>query len=127
MIDALEEYTNNIKESLDELADYSFMKLKQLDDLLSKNIIAWDMGRLVLVTRCCYECGYLNEVEAWKFLDQAYQISIDPYDSWQEFGAGYALGRAMWSGNNLTLTGILEITKGLLEDENSPWRQYPFK
>ena len=40
----------------------------------------------------------------------------------EELARGYVFGRAMWSGPNITLEGILQIADGLLHDEESPWR-----
>ena len=33
----------------------------------------------------------------------------------------------MWSGNTMSLTGIIEIAQGLLQDDASPWVQCKFK
>lgn len=43
-----------------------------------------------------------------------------------DFASGYVIGRAMWSGSNMSLTGIISITQGLLQDEESPWKQCLF-
>ena len=84
------------------------------------------MGRLVLVTRCCFDAGYITEEEAWRYILNARQASKEQYTSWHDFASGYVTGRAMWSGSNLSLTGIISITQGLLQDEESPWKQCLF-
>ena len=48
-------------------------------------------------------------------------LSTLRYTSWEEFAAGYVIGRAMWSGSGMSLMGIISIAQGLLEDEESPW------
>lgn len=123
-IDRIREYLSNLRESIDELMQENF--LKQRADLAQCSILAWDMGRLVLVTRCCFDAGYISDEEAWSYIWNARQVSKEKYASWIEFAAGYVIGRAMWSGNNMSLTGIISITQGLLQDDESPWKQADF-
>ena len=123
-IDRIREYISNLQESIDELMQEDF--LKQRADLAKCSILAWDMGRLVLVTRCCFDAGYISDEEAWSYIRNARQASKEKYASWNEFAAGYVIGRAMWSGSNMSLTGIISITQGLLQDDESPWKQADF-
>jgi len=118
------EYRSNLQEAMDELMEENF--LKQPADLAQCSILAWDMGRLVLVTRCCFDAGYISDEEAWHYIMNARQASKKQYASWDEFASGYVIGRAMWSGSNMSLTGIIAITQGLLQDDESPWKQVAF-
>lgn len=120
----IREYCSNLQESIDELIQEKF--LKQQADLAQCSILAWDMGRLVLVTRCCFDAGYISDEEAWRYIFNAHKASKEQYTSWDDFASGYVIGRAMWSGNNMSLTGIISITQGLLQDEESPWKQVAF-
>lgn len=122
----IKEYISNLQESLDALIVYDFIKLKRPADLYQHSIAAWDMGRLVLVTRCCFDTGYISDEEAWHYIFNAHNLSQNVYISWKDFASGYVIGRAMWSGNTMSLTGIIAITQGLLEDEKSPWKQCEF-
>lgn len=119
-------YISNLQESLDKLIGYDFVKMKQPLDLYQQSIVAWDMGRLVLVTRCCFDAGYISDEEAWQYIFHARRLSQEHYTSWEDFACGYVIGRAMWSGNTLSLTGILDIARGLLQDDESPWKQCAF-
>lgn len=119
----VKEYISNLRESLGDLIGYDFIKLNQPADLYRQSIAAWDMGRLVLVTRCCFDSGYLSEEEAWRYIFDAHRLSKESYASWEDFAGGYVIGRAMWSGNTMSLTGIISITQMLLEDEESPWKR----
>lgn len=116
-------YVSNLQESIDTLIGCSFVQLNQPEDLYQQSIVAWDMGRLVLVTRCCFDVGYISDEEAWHYILHARQLSQKVYRSWEDFASGYVIGRAMWSGNTMTLPGIIGIAQGLLEDEESPWKQ----
>lgn len=120
----IQEYCSNLQESLDELIQENF--LKQQEDLAQCSILAWDMGRMVLVTRCCFDSGYISYEEAWRYIFNARQASKKQYTSWSEFASGYVIGRAMWSGSNMSLTGIISVTQGLLQDDESPWKQTAF-
>jgi len=120
----IREYCSNLQEAIDELIEEKF--LKQRADLAQCSILAWDMGRLVLVTRCCFDAGYISDEEAWHYIMNACQASKKQYASWNEFASGYVIGRAMWSGSNMSLTGIISITQGLLQDDESPWKQAAF-
>ena len=122
----IKEYISNLQKSLDDLIGYDFIKLKQAADLHQQSIVAWDMGRLVLVTRCCFDAGYISDEEAWQYIFNARHLSQESYTSWEDFACGYVIGRAMWSGNTMSLTGIIAITHGLLQDEESPWKQCAF-
>lgn len=122
----LEEYASNLQESIGTLMAYDFIKLRQPADLYQRSVAAWDMGRLVLVTRCCFDAGYISDEEAWHYIFGARQLSQKAYRSWEDFASGYVIGRAMWSGNTMSLTGIISITQGLLADAQSPWKQCLF-
>ena len=122
----IKEYISNLQESLGDLIGYDFIKLKQPADLYQQSIAAWDMGRLVLVTRCCFDAGYISDEEAWHYIFNARHLSQESYISWEDFASGYVIGRAMWSGNTMSLIGIIAITQGLLKDEESPWKQCAF-
>lgn len=122
----INEYASNLQESAGTLSECSFIELNQPADLYRQSIAAWDMGRLVLVTRCCFDAGYISDQEAWQYILNARQLSQRAYKSWEEFAAGYVIGRAMWSGNTMTLPGIIGITQGLLADQESPWKECSF-
>lgn len=125
-IDRIKEYASNLQGAMESLVGYDFIKVKQPADLYQKSIAAWDMGRLVLVTRCCFDVGYISDEEAWRYIFQARQLSQKTYSSWEELASGYVIGRAMWSGNTMSLTGIIGITQDLLGDQESPWKQCSF-
>ncbi|MCX4026034.1 DUF1266 domain-containing protein [Endozoicomonas sp. SM1973] len=117
-------YIHSLQDTLEFLVENNF--IEQASDLGRKSIIAWDLGRLVLVSRCCYECGYLNEEEAWENIMFSAERCRKDYSDWEEFAVGYIIGRSMWCGNSMTLRGIVSIIKDLLIDQDSPWLKYKF-
>lgn len=119
------DFFGNLQESLDELVKQGVITSK--DSVSGISAMAWDMGRLVNITRACYDCKYINEQEAWEFINGALAACRETYQNWNEFATGYVVGRAMWGGNSMSLGGIIEIAKGLEKDEQSPWKQVPLK
>lgn len=115
-------YVGNIKESLEVLVDEHIVK--GASEFKTMSVKAWDLGRLVLVTRCCCDVGYITEEQAWQYIMAAYECARELYHNWNEFAQGYVVGRAMWNGNDGSLYGIISIAQGLLNDYSSPWTKY---
>ena len=115
------EYFMNLQSALPVLAENGYFS--DVSEIAKISITAWDMGRLVMVTRSCYDCSYINEEEAWAYIENAHKVCKEEYPDWNEFAKGYIFGRAMWSGNSEYLTGIMSIAEGLLSDEESPWKK----
>ena len=115
------EYFMNLQSALPVLAENGYFS--DVSEIAKISITAWDMGRLVMVTRSCYDCDYINEEEAWAYIENAHKACKEEYSDWREFAKGYIFGRAMWSGNSEYLTGIMSIAEGLLSNEESPWKK----
>lgn len=119
------EYFMNLQSALQYLSEEGYFS--DVSQIAEISILAWDMGRMVMVTRSCYDCGYISEDEAWKYIENTYQACRETYADWEQFAKGYIFGRALWSGVNMSLTGIISISEGLLKDENSPWKKVNLK
>ncbi len=116
-------FINNLKETTDDLLKYAYIRTPM--DFNNLSILSWDMGRLVLIARCSYELDYISKEDAWKYINEAYDKCHYQYTNWTEFSKGYIVGRAMRFGSNISLYGIMDISKGLLVDTDSPWKKYP--
>ena len=119
------DFMNNLEASIPTLIAKGYINNRL--DLEKISIAAWDMGRLVNITRCCLDCGYITKDEAWGFINTAYDESKKTYKDWKEFASGYIIGRAMWAGDNMMLNGIMGIASDLLNDADSPWIKSPLK
>ncbi|MEG0265357.1 MAG: DUF1266 domain-containing protein [Erysipelotrichaceae bacterium] len=124
-VDRLNEFLANLEDSIEILIQNNFLKTKS--SLQTSSILAWDMGRLVLVARCCGELGYIRHDEVLNFIEQSYYACSNEYNDWNELASGYMIGRAMWSGDSSSLAILIDLTKGLLHDEESPWVTNLFK
>jgi predicted component of type VI protein secretion system len=89
------------------------------------NMLSWDLGRLVNVSRLAFDAGFLSREAALEYLkDAALQVKKE-YASWKELSIGYQFGRAVWGG----LAQYEELKEGmeqLLTEEDSPWVRLPF-
>ncbi|WP_067139614.1 DUF1266 domain-containing protein [Oceanivirga salmonicida] len=89
--------------------------------------IGWDCGRLVYLSRMCFDTGYITENETWNYIDKAYKLATDNFNTWEEFSKSYIIGRGMWGGLNSANEGMMIIAQELLTKENSPWVKLKFK
>ncbi len=119
------EYINHMNSTIAKLIEEGFIQDKA--DLAKISILAWDMGRLVFVARCCQEVSFITENEAWDYINDAYGQCKEVYSSWEELGKGYIIGRCMWSGESMSLGVLMGICKDLIKDAKSPWNLYKFK
>lgn len=87
----------------------------------SAGILAWDLGRLVTVARMSLDCKYIGQLELSRILAHVDSELRSNFSSWPQFAKSYIVGRASWSGQNMTLGGIIGIAEDLMTDKNSPW------
>jgi hypothetical protein len=114
-----EEYVNNLSETIADLMKPDDMGLIEGD--FSRGILAWDMGRMVVVARMCFDQGLISAPEAWGYIREAHVQTKAKFKDWKEVANSYLIGRAMWSGPTVMLDGIKTIAKELLTKEGSPW------
>ena len=120
------EFCNNLTELMNgPRANDPFVAFNEKN--IDNGILAWDMGRLVTVTRCAFDAGYIDEQTAWDYIRKAWQLASEEYSTWDELGVAYLIGRGMWSGDSFTLIGMYDFTERCLKDENSPWKTITLK
>ena len=97
--------------------------------LKAKGLLGWDLARYIALCRRAYTAGYLEREEAWDLIMPIARRLQAAFDSWEDLGNNYLLGRRFWS-KELADSGnpILEKEfKKLLGDETSVWRKLPWK
>jgi len=78
-------------------ANYLRFTIINWDLYRNRDIMVWDLGRNISLCRWGYEVGFLTEEEAWDKI-MYYANLIKPlYNSWEEYGYDYFLGRVFWS------------------------------
>lgn len=98
------------------------------DELGETGILAWDYVRIVNLSRSGYLVGYLTEQEAWDIILPAAEELRQNFNSWEEIGRNYLIGRFFWSLYHTRRTGYLfdEAMIRLMEMPTSPWNMYPW-
>ncbi len=130
-----EEYKEDVQKAYEQLINLqeTWKELNQnhiissVSELKKYNNIGWDCGRLVFLSRLCFDANYISENETWKYIDKAYELATNNFNTWEEFSKSYIIGRGMWGGTACANEGIMAIAEELLKDEKSPWVQLSFK
>lgn len=99
------------------------------DTITSKDIIAWEIGRAAYLVRVGVEVKLLKADEAWKYLEIAYQRAIRTFDSWEDFGRSYIIGRCLWASDpeERDVLGFCNAMKWLMKHPESPWLKVKLK
>jgi len=96
---------------------------------LPSDIHAWDLARVVAVSRMAYTANYLDAETAWKYLARALPMAKRKYRNWRQFGDAYLTGWTYWqAGEDLAelKNGGVDRRKELLRlwtRSTSPWRR----
>lgn len=114
----------NLDETLDELVEDGVIDSPA--GLERHGVAGWDCGRLVYLARLCREMGYIDDEEAWDYIDAADRLARQTFGSWKEYAKSYVIGRALWGGADCDNSEVAEIAGYLLEDEDSPWVRMPW-
>lgn len=111
----------NLKATYQELVECETIASKE--DLVRYGVIGWDAGRINFVARACCDMNYISEMEAWNYIDKAYNLAQSNFTSWHDMAMSYIIGRAIWGGTNAENSGMKGLADDLLSKPNSPWVQ----
>lgn len=92
------------------------------DYLGDKSLRGWDISRYICLCRWGYAMGYLTEQEAWERIMPAARELQQIFDSWEDLGMNYLIGREFWSPFSRTAYRYDEAYLRLLEMPDSPWQ-----
>jgi hypothetical protein len=118
-------FADNIRDCMAGRGQHPFVAFNETN--LNKGILAWDLGRFVIIVRLCYDMGYLTETAAWDLITSAFESAADEFADWHEVATSYLIGRGTWSGDTVMLDALYRIAQKAFEDDNSPWKNIPFK
>jgi len=123
-LSALEAQTNNDPQQRNQIA-IVFKHYRALGD---KSLKGWDYSRYVALCGWGYVAGYLSEKEAWDRIMPMARLIQKTFDSWEELGRNYLIGRAYWSLAQTQKSGDLyrRAVKQLCSRPNSPWIKLPW-
>jgi hypothetical protein len=93
-----------------------------------KGLFGWDYSRYICLCRWGYMAGYLSEEQAWKKIMPVAKLIQSKFDSWQDLGQNYLIGRQFWSYEDTKLWGYLyeDAFLRLLDMPSSPWNKLPW-
>lgn len=108
---------------------YRFLELtKENDDIiidkedLRRGILAWDMARLVTLSRIAYEKDYITEKKAWENIEFAEQQCVNIFKNWEEVGKSFIIGQAMELEKEDDLELIINHFLSATQSNESPWK-----
>ncbi|WGQ11677.1 DUF1266 domain-containing protein [Pedobacter gandavensis] len=104
--------SNVVPELIAQNVFQDFSAIKHIRDT------AWNYGRGAFLSRCCYEAGYISEVELIEYLQKSHTGLRNYCRTWREYTTSYIFGRAIWGGSNND--GMIQIADDLLNSEKSP-------
>lgn len=91
---------------------------------LPGTVLGWDLVRAVNVARWAYLCDYINENEMWKKIEAIVDIAKKTFNSWEEYGLSFAVGRGVWRGDTDDYETADEVIAALSRQEESPWKEF---
>lgn len=86
---------------------------------LPETVLAWDLVRAVNMARWAFICGYINEDEMWEAIRTTAGIAKESFNSWEEYGNSFAVGRGIWRGETDDYETADEVVGALLNKEDS--------
>jgi hypothetical protein len=93
-------------EVIDILSKFGWdqVKIKRLnfvitnwDQYQNRTIKSWDLGRNISLCRWGYNVGFITYDEAWEKIFHYASIIKLLYNSWEEYGYDYMMGRLFWA------------------------------
>ncbi|MFG2887274.1 DUF1266 domain-containing protein [Streptomyces sp. NPDC048297] len=105
------------------------------DGILDENryvssVDAWNFGRASGMARWGLGSRYCSLQEAENAVVEAGRASARSYKSWQDFAAGYILGRCLHFDDEEFgnwYTEMVDVHRVLMSEPDSPWLTVPFK
>ena len=93
-----------------------------------KSLCGWDYSRAICLCRWGYTVGYLSEEEAWGWILPLARLLQERFDSWEDLGENYLIGRRFWSYQETKKEGwrYEDAVQRLLDMRDSPWNRYPW-
>lgn len=62
---------------------------------LERGIIGWDMGLLVGLVRAARDCGFIDKLQAWEYIEQASELCTEIFQTPEQIDKSFLIGRAM--------------------------------
>jgi|GEM_PF-1926152 len=104
-----------------------FRERKLIDSHLQPDMLIWDFGRIINLSRSGYDAGYISEAAALEYIHSCVPLIKRTYTSWKHLSVSYQFARCVWNGVEMggfeTLQRNMEY---LLQAPESPWKKLTF-
>ena len=96
------------------------------EKLGEKSLLGWDYSRYICLCRWGYLVGYISEEEAWERIMPVAEMLQKKFDSWEDLGQNYLIGRRFWSYQYVKEDGdeYEDAVQRLIDMRSSPWNRY---
>ncbi|MBB5929094.1 DUF1266 domain-containing protein [Streptomyces echinatus] len=98
-------------------------------DAVVRSVAAWDLGRASMMARWGYGARFATRAEMREAVLEASGSARSAHTSWQDFSAGYALGRCLHFDEERFgdwYQEMLTAHRALTTHPDSPWNTVPF-
>ncbi len=99
---------------------YPILKKLNYED---QNFLAWDLCRLVNITRYAYEADMITQAEAWDIIIPTAKNIQKNYTSWEDMLLAYEAGKYIWNSEAFTKNHDDGYTDNLLMHKESPMKK----
>jgi len=124
------EYEALLRQSQDDPEALNRLKVVKnyYRQLTGKGLLGWDCARYICLCRWAYAAGYITEQEAWQEIIPLAKMLQDTFDSWEDLGLNYLIGRKFWSYEETINTGSFfeDAYQRLIDMKSSPWNNCPW-
>ncbi len=95
-------------------------------DVENIDVSAWAISVAIMLARFGVDLKVWAKSEAMVYIDQAYELAVQRYESWEDYGIAHNIGGMKWAGDEAIF--ILENErKFLTESSESIWGNCAFK
>lgn len=100
------ELTEEISELIKNVNQITYSIHSKQIDYINPNIIynftnlsGWDYIRGASMAKDCYNLGYLDENETWRYILAFNELVVQDFSSWEQLAVSFLVGRYIWSGD----------------------------
>lgn len=113
------------KDDKDKVGEFETAR-KYYKQLGQKSIKGWDYTRYICLCRWGYQVGFISEQEAWTMIMPVAKDLQKTFDSWEDLGRNYLIGRSYWSYEEQEKYGnaMQDAFDRLIDMKSSPWNKY---
>ena len=107
------------------------LELFREKDLISRGLqpdmLIWDFGRIINLSRTGYDAGYLTHDQALEYIMGCVPVIRRTYTSWKHLSLSYQFARCVWNGvESGNFEALFSNMEYLLSAPQSPWKHLVF-